>query len=49
MFVALSFFLTETRNIVFEFLREARQRYPDVFNQIVASNAQQAQYASLLG
>lgn len=41
--------ITETRNIVAAFLRDARQRYPDVFNRIVASNAQQAQYASLLG
>jgi len=38
----------KTRDMLLEFLRDARQRYPDVFNQIIASNAQQAQYATLL-
>ncbi|XP_055322338.1 importin-4-like isoform X2 [Sitodiplosis mosellana] len=38
----------ETRNILADFLRDSRQRYPDIFNQIVVNNAQQAQYASLL-
>lgn len=48
MFCVFFFLPTETRDVLLEFLRDARQRYPDVFTQIVASNAEQAQYASLL-
>lgn len=44
----LFFSSTETRDILLNFLRDARQRYPDVFNQVIATNAQQAQYAALL-
>lgn len=41
-------FHIETRDILVNFLRDARQRYPIVFNQVTGTNPEQAQYAVLL-
>lgn len=41
-------YIADTRDIVAEFLREARLRYPEMFNQIVADEPNAAQIVNLL-
>lgn len=49
-FILFKYFLkiAETRDIVVGLLRDARQRYPEMFNQIVANEPNAAQIINLL-
>lgn len=42
------FFFSETRDLILGFLREGRQRYPDLFNQVLASEPEASQVLNLL-